>query len=64
MDVIIRDYNASDPMAGVCPDSYDSDKTPATNEMLVKRLVRLAGEIGRPVATAAETQKILGLKDG
>jgi len=33
----------------------------ATNEQLVARLVRIAGEIGRPVATPAETRGMLGL---
>ncbi len=33
----------------------------ASNEQLVARLVRIAGEIGRPVATPAETRELLGL---
>jgi uncharacterized protein (DUF849 family) len=42
---------------------YDYDKTiPATNEMLVKRIVRVAKELGRPVATPAEAREILGLE--
>jgi len=42
---------------------YDYDKTvPATNEMLVKRAVRIAKELGRPVATPAEAREILGLE--
>lgn len=42
---------------------YDYEKTiPATNEMLVKRLVKLADEMGRPVAKPSEAREILGLK--
>lgn len=42
---------------------YDHEKTfPASNEMLVKRLVKFADDIGRPVAEAAEARIILGLK--
>jgi 3-keto-5-aminohexanoate cleavage enzyme len=33
----------------------------ASNAQLVERIVRLAGELGRPVATAAEARAILGL---
>ncbi len=33
-----------------------------SNAQLVERLVRIAGEIGRPVATAAEARQLLGLK--
>ncbi len=33
----------------------------ATNEMLVQRIVRLAGELGRQVATPAEARRILSL---
>ncbi len=41
---------------------YDTEKTvPATNPMLVKRIVRLAGELSRPIAKPAETREILGL---
>jgi uncharacterized protein (DUF849 family) len=41
---------------------YDSGKAiPATNEMLVKRAVRVAGELGRPLATPGEAREILGL---
>jgi uncharacterized protein (DUF849 family) len=41
---------------------YDADKSVhATNEMLVKRTVRLASDIGRPIADAKETRKLLGL---
>ena len=44
---------------------YDYDKTqPATNEGLVKRAVRIANELGRPIATPAEARGILGLEDG
>ncbi|MFH0884625.1 MAG: 3-keto-5-aminohexanoate cleavage protein, partial [Candidatus Micrarchaeota archaeon] len=40
---------------------YDYGKTvPATNEMLVRRVVRIAGELGRPVATPSEARMILG----
>jgi len=36
---------------------------PATgNAQLVERVVRLAGELGRPVATPAEARRLLGLK--
>lgn len=34
----------------------------ASNERLVARLVRIAAEIGRPVATPAETREMLGLR--
>ncbi|MFN7991118.1 MAG: 3-keto-5-aminohexanoate cleavage protein [Candidatus Micrarchaeia archaeon] len=37
-------------------------KTPATNELLVKRIARIATEIGRPVASPKEAREILGLK--
>lgn len=41
---------------------YDYEKSQlATNESLVKRIVRIAGEIGRPVASADEARSILGL---
>lgn len=33
----------------------------ATNEELVARVVRIAGELGRPVATPAQARRILGL---
>jgi 3-keto-5-aminohexanoate cleavage enzyme len=33
----------------------------ATNEQLVERVVRLAGELGRPVATPAQARDLLGL---
>jgi uncharacterized protein (DUF849 family)/N-acetylglutamate synthase-like GNAT family acetyltransferase len=41
---------------------YDYKKTqPASNEQLVKRVVRLAEELQRPIATAEETRRMLGL---
>ena len=41
---------------------YDNEKTiQATNEMLVKRLVNLSREIGRPVATAEQAREILSI---
>lgn len=41
---------------------YDAQKSRlATNRELVERLARLAGELGRPVATPAETRKLLNL---
>ncbi|MEA1976226.1 MAG: 3-keto-5-aminohexanoate cleavage protein [Bacillota bacterium] len=39
---------------------YDKD-TYATNEMLVKRVVRIAKELGREIATVDEARKILSL---
>jgi 3-keto-5-aminohexanoate cleavage enzyme len=33
----------------------------ATNEELVARVVRIADELGRPVATPADARRILGL---
>lgn len=36
----------------------------ATNEQLVSRIVRLAQEIGRPIATPGEAREILGLRGG
>jgi 3-keto-5-aminohexanoate cleavage enzyme len=35
---------------------------PASNKMLVERVVRLAKEMGREIATPDEARKILGLK--
>jgi 3-keto-5-aminohexanoate cleavage enzyme len=35
---------------------------PATNEDLVKRIVRLARDYGREIATPDEAREILGLK--
>lgn len=41
---------------------YDNEKTiPATNEMLVQRVVRLAKELGRPIAKPEEARELLGL---
>jgi uncharacterized protein (DUF849 family) len=41
---------------------YDYEKTRlATNEDLVKRLVRIASEVGRPIASPIEAREILGL---
>ena len=40
---------------------YDAD-TYATNEMLVKRVVRIAKELGREIATVEEARKILSLE--
>lgn len=41
---------------------YDYGKSKlATNEMLVKRAVRIAEEVGRPLANPAEARKMLGL---
>ncbi len=43
---------------------YDQNRTQlATNPMLIERVVRLAREVGREVATAAEAREILGLGD-
>jgi len=41
---------------------YHKGQLATSNAQLVARLVRIAGEIGRPVATPAETRDILGLK--
>jgi 3-keto-5-aminohexanoate cleavage enzyme len=38
------------------------DKELATNKKLVQRIVRLAHELGREIATPDEARKILGLK--
>lgn len=41
---------------------YDAQKSRlATNRELVERLVRLAGELGRPISTPAQTRKLLDL---
>ncbi len=40
---------------------YYSKGRLATNEELVARVVRLAGELGRPVATPGEARRLLGL---
>jgi len=42
--------------------NYD-DREPAANEQLVGRLVRIAGELGRPVATPIEARRRLRLGD-
>jgi 3-keto-5-aminohexanoate cleavage enzyme len=36
----------------------------ATNEELVARVVRIAAELGRPVATPDEARRILGIRTG
>ena len=42
---------------------YDIQRqTVASNKMLVDRLVRVAGELGRAIATPAQTRKMLGLE--
>jgi 3-keto-5-aminohexanoate cleavage enzyme len=41
---------------------YHKGELAASNAQLVERLVRLAGEIGRPVATPSDAREILGLK--
>jgi uncharacterized protein (DUF849 family) len=41
-----------------------ADRTPATNEQLVRRVADLAAVAGRPLATAAETRELLGLQTG
>ena len=38
-----------------------TEKELATNVQLVKRIVNLANELGRPIATPEETREILGL---
>ena len=44
---------------------YDTERTTlATNEMLVNRIVKFAGEIGREVATPSETREMLGFSNG
>jgi N-acetylglutamate synthase-like GNAT family acetyltransferase len=44
---------------------YDySEREPATNEQLVKRLVRIAGELGRKIATPQYTRQQLRLDSG
>jgi len=41
---------------------YDwEEKSPATNRMLVERVVRIAGELGRPAATPKQAREIIGL---
>jgi 3-keto-5-aminohexanoate cleavage enzyme len=41
---------------------YHKGDLATSNAQLVERLVRIAGEIGRPVASPAEARAILGLK--
>jgi 3-keto-5-aminohexanoate cleavage enzyme len=41
---------------------YYSKGRLASNEELVARVVRLASELGRPVATPAQARELLGLK--
>jgi 3-keto-5-aminohexanoate cleavage enzyme len=41
---------------------YHKGELATSNAQLVERLVRLAAEIGRPVATPTEARDILGLK--
>ncbi|NYZ74140.1 3-keto-5-aminohexanoate cleavage protein [Candidatus Micrarchaeota archaeon] len=42
---------------------YDNEKTvPATNEMLVQRVVRVANELGRPIAKPEEAREVLGVR--
>jgi 3-keto-5-aminohexanoate cleavage enzyme len=44
---------------------YDYAKTvPARNEMLVRRVARIAHELGRPMATPKEAREILGIGPG
>ena len=33
----------------------------ATNELLVRRIVRIANEVGRPIASPEEARNVLGL---
>ena len=41
---------------------YDwGERTPATNRMLVERVVRIAGELGRPPATPQQAREMIGL---
>jgi uncharacterized protein (DUF849 family) len=41
----------------------DAEKTdPATNVRLIERVVRVAEGVGRPIASAADTRRIIGLK--
>ncbi len=43
---------------------YYSKGRLATNEELVARIVRIAEELGRPVATPDEARRILGIQTG
>ena len=40
---------------------YHRGEYAESNAQLVERLVRIAGEVGRPVATPDEARKLLGL---
>jgi 3-oxoadipate:acetyl-CoA acetyltransferase len=41
----------------------DKEKTqPAINERLVSHLAKVAGVVGRPIATIGQTRKLLGLR--
>jgi 3-keto-5-aminohexanoate cleavage enzyme len=42
---------------------YYSKGRLATNEELVARVARLAGELGRPVATPSQARNLLGLRN-
>jgi 3-keto-5-aminohexanoate cleavage enzyme len=42
---------------------HHATREPATNEKLVKRVVRIAHEVGREIATPKEARTILGLHD-
>ena len=42
--------------------SYRKDELATSNAQLVERVVRLAGELGRPVASPADARRILSLK--
>ena len=42
--------------------SVEKGKLAASNGEMVEKVVRLAKELGRPVATPAEAREILGLK--
>ena len=43
---------------------HHATREPATNEMLVKRIVRIAHEVGREIATPEDARRILGLNPG
>jgi 3-keto-5-aminohexanoate cleavage enzyme len=43
---------------------HHATREPATNEMLVKRIVRIAHEVGREVATPEDARRILGINPG
>ena len=40
---------------------YRRGELATSNAQLVERVVRLAGELGRPVASAADARRLLGL---